>query len=159
MDSTAARVHKWNAWLNRKHVSRWITLLKRVKYPLFFVFTAKTTQPRPQVFSVNEISKWMGRECNWATKYTGVDTEFELEWQKSKDKELTSLFWYKFNVSDFNTRFFSDLLRVYKMVWVIEGKIVWNWSEGNQNLLRVSGRFELSRVRITAGKGVKLQWI
>ena len=28
-------------------------LLKRVKCPPFFVFTTKTTQPRPQVFSVN----------------------------------------------------------------------------------------------------------
>ena len=28
-------------------------LLKRVKYPPFFVFATKTTQPRPQVFSVN----------------------------------------------------------------------------------------------------------
>ena len=28
-------------------------LLKRVKCPPFFVFTAKTTQPRPQVFPVN----------------------------------------------------------------------------------------------------------
>ena len=28
-------------------------LLKRVKCPPFFVFTAKTTQPRPQIFSVN----------------------------------------------------------------------------------------------------------
>ena len=31
-----------------------------------------------------------------------MDTEFELEWQKSKDKELTRLFWNKFNVSDKN---------------------------------------------------------
>ena len=28
-------------------------LLKRVKCPPFFKFTTKTTQPRPQVFSVN----------------------------------------------------------------------------------------------------------
>ena len=28
-------------------------LLKRVKCPPFFVFTTKTTQPRPQIFSVN----------------------------------------------------------------------------------------------------------
>ena len=31
-----------------------------------------------------------------------MDTEFELEWQKSKNKELTRLFWNKFNVSDKN---------------------------------------------------------
>ena len=44
-----------------------------------------------------------------ATKYAGMDTEFDLERQKSKDKELTRLFWNKFNVSDFSTRFFSRL--------------------------------------------------
>ena len=27
-----------------------------------------------------------------AAKYTGMDTEFDLEWQKSKDKELTRFF-------------------------------------------------------------------
>ena len=53
-----------------------------------------------------------------------MDTEFELEWQKSKDKELTQLFWNKFNVLDFSTRFFSDLSRTNNMVRVIGGKIV-----------------------------------
>ena len=38
--------------------------------------------------------------------YSDADTEFELEWQKSKDKELTWLFWNKFNVSDFSTLVF-----------------------------------------------------
>ena len=41
-----------------------------------------------------EISKWMGRK---AVKYTRMDTEFELEWQKSKDKELTRLFRNRLN--------------------------------------------------------------
>ena len=45
-----------------------------------------------------------------ATKYTGMDTEFDLEWQKSKDKELTRFFWNKLNISDFSTRFFSRLV-------------------------------------------------
>ena len=31
----------------------WFLLLKRLKCPPFFKFTGKTTQPRPQVFSVN----------------------------------------------------------------------------------------------------------
>ena len=31
----------------------------------------------------------MGAEGMQAVKYTGMDTEFELEWQKSKDKEMT----------------------------------------------------------------------
>ena len=52
-----------------------------------------------------------------------MDTEFELEWQKSKDKELTRLFWNTFNVPDFSTQFFSDLSRGHNMVRVIEGKI------------------------------------
>ena len=36
----------------------------------------------------------------------GMDTEFELEWHKSKDKELTLFFIDKFNVWDFSTLFF-----------------------------------------------------
>ena len=53
-----------------------------------------------------------------------MDTEFELEWQKSKNKELTRLLWNKFIVSDFSTRFFPDFSRAYNMVQVIEGKII-----------------------------------
>ena len=54
-----------------------------------------------------------------------MGTEFELKWQKSKDKEFTRLFWNKFNVSDFSTRFFfPDLSHGDNMVRVIEGKIV-----------------------------------
>ena len=52
-----------------------------------------------------------------------MDTKFELEWQKSKDKEFTRLFWNKFIVSDFSRRFFRDLSRAYNMARVIEGKI------------------------------------
>ena len=66
----------------------------------------------------------MGRKGNEATKYTGINTKFELEWQKSKDKEFTGLFWNKFDVSDFSTLFFPDFSRAYNMVRVIEGKIV-----------------------------------
>ena len=32
-----------------------------------------------QITVSKEISKWMGRECNYATKYAGTETEFELE--------------------------------------------------------------------------------
>ena len=49
----------------------------------------------------------------------GMDTEFELEWRKSKDKELTLFFINKFNVWDFSTLFFFRLVRR-----VIEGKIL-----------------------------------
>ena len=39
--------------------------------------------------------------------------------------------------------FFPDFLSAGNMVRVIEGKFIWKWSEGKQNLFRVSGRFEL----------------
>ena len=39
----------------------------------------------------------MGREWNWATKYTEIEAEFELEWQKSKDKALTRLYWNNYS--------------------------------------------------------------
>ena len=38
------------------------------------------------------------------------------------------------------------------MVRVIEGKIILKCFERKRKLLRVSGRFELSRVRVTEGK-------
>ena len=50
-----------------------------------------------------------------------------------------------------STLFSADFLRAQNMVWVIEGKISHKWSEGKQKLLRVSGRFELSRVQVTKG--------
>ena len=48
--------------------------------------------------------------------------------------------------------FFPDLSLAYNMVRVIEGKIVWRCSEGKQKFLRVTVRFELSRVRVNEGK-------
>ena len=50
--------------------------------------------------------------------------------------------------------FFPRLLRAQNIVRVIEGKIVYKLSEGKQKLpvLRVSRRFELSRVQVTEGK-------
>ena len=58
----------------------------------------------------------------------------------------------KFNVSDTSTLFSADFLRAQNMVRVIEGEIIYKWSEGKQKLLRVSRRFKLSRVQITEGK-------
>ena len=84
---------------------------------------------------------------NW-TKFTGMDTEFELKWQKSKDKEFTRLFWNKFQYMVF----FPDLSHADNMVRVIEGKIVTQMGWRETKLLRVSGRFQLSRVRVTEGK-------
>ena len=49
----------------------------------------------------------------------------------------------------FRTPVHGDFLRAQTMVRVIEGKIVYKGSEGKQKLLRVSGKFELSRVKIT----------
>ena len=45
-----------------------------------------------QITGSKEISKWMGSNGNQETMYTGMDTEFELECQKFKDKEFTCLF-------------------------------------------------------------------
>ena len=88
-----------------------------------------------QITGSKEISKSMGSNGSQGTMYTGMDTEFELEWQKSKDKEFTRLFWNESNVSDFSTRFFSPYLsRAYSMVRVIEGKIdgiEMSWRETN----------------------------
>ena len=40
-----------------------------------------------------------------------MDPEFELKWQKGKDKDLLALlFIYKFNVSDFGTLFLFSYL-------------------------------------------------
>ena len=49
----------------------------------------------------------------------------------------------------FRTPVHGNFLRAQNMVRVIEGKIVYKGSEGEQKLLRVSGKFELSRVKIT----------
>ena len=70
-----------------------------------------------------------------------MDTKFELEWQKSKDKEFARLFWNKFNVSDFRTQFFPNLSRAYNMVWVIDGheKLYRNELKGNKNYFELAG--------------------
>ena len=51
-----------------------------------------------------------------------MDTESEQEWHKSKDKEMTQLFWNKFNATNFTTQFFFPTC--YLLVQVIEGKII-----------------------------------
>ena len=55
----------------------------------------------------------------------------------------------RFNISDVSTQVSPGFLRAQNTVRV---KIISKWSEGKQKLLRVSGRFELSRVRVTEGK-------
>ena len=58
----------------------------------------------------------------------------------------------KIQCSDTGTLFFPDFLSAQNMVWVILGKIVLKWTEEKQNLLWVSWRFELLRIRVTEGK-------
>ena len=82
----------------------------------------------------------MGAEGMQAVKYTGMDTEFELEWQKSKDKEMTWLFWNKFDVSDFSTWFFfltcHALTTWFKILRV---KLSRNDLKGNKNQFELAG--------------------
>ena len=63
-------------------------LLKRVKCPPFFVFTTKTTQPRPQVFSVNgALSRRQPRPQGLlAFQYGGGRREDPGAQQKSRDR-------------------------------------------------------------------------
>ena len=91
-----------------------------------------------QITGSKEISKWMGSNGNQGTMYTGMDTEFELEWQKSKDKEFTRLFWNESNVSDFSTRFFLPTCHALK---------------GNKFYFELAGgssywRFKLPRIKL-----------
>ena len=44
---------------------------------------------------------------------------------------------------------FLYVLTAQNVVRVIKGKIIYKWSGGKQKLLRVSERFELSKVRVT----------
>ena len=83
-----------------------------------------------------------------------MDNEFELEWQKSKDKELTQFFWNKFSVSDFSTQFFfPDLSRAYNMARVSMVKLFRYDLKGNKNHFELAGGsncrgFKLSRVKL-----------
>ena len=58
----------------------------------------------------------------------------------------------KFNVSEAVHCFFPTFSGLKTWFEVFEDKIIWKWSEGKQKLLRVSGSFELSRVRVSEGK-------
>ena len=44
--------------------------------------------------------------------------------------------------------FFPDFLSTQNRLGVIEGELIWKWSEGKQKLLRVSGRFQLPGVKL-----------
>ena len=48
--------------------------------------------------------------------------------------------------------FFLNFLRAQTLFELLRVKLYWKWPEGKRKLVRVSGRFELSRVRVTEGK-------
>ena len=105
-----------------------------------------------KITASKKISKWMGVKA--IKQQSKQEWTLNLNWS---DKKVTTKNWlgcfeinsmFRTSVNDF----FPDLSRAYNMVRVIEGKTVQKWAEGKQKLLRVSGRFELSRVRVTEGK-------
>ena len=75
-----------------------------------------------------------------------MDTEFELEWHRSKDKELTLFFINKFNVWDFSTLFFFRLVRR-----VIEGKIIQKLLK-ERKITSSKREVRVSEDRVTEGK-------
>ena len=62
-----------------------------------------------------------------------MDTEFELELHKSKDKELTRLFLNKFIVLDVSTLFLFSNCQVLKMLFeLLRVKLYRNDLKGNK---------------------------
>ena len=74
--------------------------------------------------------------------YTGMDTQFELEWQKSKDKEDAVVLKYKtFNVLDLSTLFFfSELDNALKALFKLSRvELCRNVLKGNENYFKLAG--------------------
>ena len=115
-----------------------------------------------------QISKLLERECNyhapfasraakdrlilWKRNYE-MDTEFELEWQKSKSKELTgrilalTVFSFCFaNVLDFSTLFIFLTCHELSRVELHRNDLKEN------NKKKVSARFELVRIQVIRSK-------
>ena len=70
-----------------------------------------------------------------------------------KKRENTQLLQNKFNVLDYSTVCFDlSLLKLQTWFKLSRVKLYRKWPERKRKLLRVSGRFELSRVRVTEGK-------
>ena len=73
-----------------------------------------------------------------------MDSQFELRWSKSKDKELKLLFWNKINVSDCTTlccNFSTSRVKLYR-----------NKQKRNKNYFKISGDSRYcSRVWVTEG--------
>ena len=76
----------------------------------------------------------------------GMDNEFELEWHKSKDKELTLFFINKFNVWDRQYTVFFRLVRR-----VIEGKIIQKLLK-ERKITSSKREVRVSEDRVTEGK-------
>ena len=79
------------------------------------------------------------------TKHTRMDTEFELQWQKSKDKHWQECFEID---SMFRTSvhcFFSSIIQ--------------KLAKGRQKLLQVGGRFDLLRVGVSIRFKLSRVWI
>ena len=77
-----------------------------------------------------------------------MNTEFQLEWQKSKDKELTWLLWNKFNVLDFSTERFFFLTFHAPITWfkLSRVKLYRNDLKGNKNYLELAGGYPARRL-------------
>ena len=86
--------------------------------------------------------------------HTSRGWTLNLKWsdKKSNNKELTWLVCNKFSASDFCTvvhHFFFSACHVLKTWFELSGvKLYRNNLKGNKNYFEVSGRFELSRVRV-----------
>ena len=93
--------------------------------------------------SIQGSKRYMKYLGNW--KKVGIKQQSLTniqDWTNSKKAKNTQLFWNKFNVSDYNTLFFLPRVK-------LNGN---NRRETKITVLWVSGRFELSRVRVIASQ-------
>ena len=75
--------------------------------------------------------------------YTGMDTQFEQEWQKCKDKEDTVVLKYKiFNVFglEYTVFFFSKLVNALKALFkLLRVELYRKVLKGNKNYFKLAG--------------------
>ena len=79
------------------------------------------------------------------TKHARMDTEFELQWQKSKDKHWQGCF-------DIDSMFRTS-------VHCFFSSIIQKLAKGKQKLLQVGGRFDLLRVGVSMRFNLSRVWI
>ena len=110
-----------------------------------------------QITGSKEISKWIGWGGRNAIKQQSIQGwTLNLNWSDKKVKMKNWLGCFEIN-SMFRTSvhgFLPDSSRVYNMARVIEGKIVWKWSERKKNYFEFAGGssyrgFELPKVRVS----------